>query len=107
FGNALDNAIEAAEQIPNPDERMIFLRVERQGAFARIYVENTCLGTVELVAGMPQTSKDDERFHGFGLKSIRMIVDRLGGNMVITPHEGVFSLSILLPTGNRPGQVAH
>lgn len=107
FGNALDNAIEAAEQLPNPDERMIFLRVERQGAFARIYVENTCLGTVELVDGMPQTSKDDERFHGFGLKSIRMIVDRLGGNMVITPHEGVFSLSILLPTGNRPGQVAH
>ena len=86
---------------------MIFLRVERQGAFARIYVENTCLGTVELVDGMPQTSKDDERYHGFGLKSIRMIVDRLGGNMVITPTEGRFSLSILLPIVMPDGQVAH
>ena len=97
FGNALDNAIEAAEKLPNPEDRMIYLRVERQGAFARIYVENTCLGTVELVDGMPQTSKDDERYHGFGLKSIRMIVDRLGGNMVVTPAEGTFILSILLP----------
>ncbi len=107
FGNALDNAIEAAEKLPNPEDRMIYLRVERQGAFARIYVENTCLGTVELVDGMPQTSKDDERYHGFGLKSIRMIVDRLGGNMVITPTEGRFSLSILLPIVMPDGQVAH
>lgn len=97
FGNALDNAIEAAEQIPDPEKRMIFLRVERQGAFARIFLENTCEGTVELVDGMPQTSKEDDRYHGFGLKSIRMIVDRLGGNMIIIPEDGRFSLSILLP----------
>ena len=76
---------------------MIFLRVERQGAFARIFLENTCEGTVELVDGMPQTSKEDDRYHGFGLKSIRMIVDRLGGNMIIIPEDGRFSLSILLP----------
>lgn len=97
FGNALDNAIEATEQIPDPEKRMIFLRVERQGAFARIFLENTCEGTVELVDGMPQTSKEDDRYHGFGLKSIRMIVDRLGGNMIIIPEDGRFSLSILLP----------
>ena len=107
FGNALDNAIEATEQLPDPDDRMIFLRVERQGAFARIFLENTCAGTVELVDGLPTTSKDDDRFHGFGLKSIQMIVDRLGGNMVITPTEGRFSLSILLPIVMPDGQVAH
>ena len=107
FGNALDNAIEAAEKLPIPEDRMIFLRVERQGAFARINLENTCEGTVELVDGLPATSKDDERYHGFGLKSIRMIVDRLGGNMVITPTEGRFSLSILLPIVMPDGQVAH
>ena len=61
----------------------------------------------ELVDGLPATSKDDERYHGFGLKSIRMIVDRLGGNMVITPTEGRFSLSILLPIVMPDGQVAH
>ena len=107
FGNALDNAIEATEQLPDPDDRMIFLRVERQGAFARIFLENTCAGTVELVDGLPTTSKDDDRFHGFGLKSIQMIVDRLGGNMVITPAEGRFSLSILLPAGVPAVQAAH
>lgn len=97
FGNALDNAIEAAEQLPDPEERMISLHVMRQGSFARISVENTCAGSVELRDGFPATSKDDERYHGFGLKSIAMIVDRLGGNMVITPGDGHFSLAILIP----------
>lgn len=106
FGNALDNAIEAAEQLENPDERMISLHVERQGAFARITVENTCKGTVELKKGLPETSKDDDRYHGFGLKSIQMIVERLGGNMVISPEDGYFTLSILLPC-TTPVQAAH
>lgn len=97
FGNALDNAIEAAEQLDDPEDRMISLHVGRQGAFARISVENTCAGRVELVDGFPLTSKDDSGYHGFGLKSIAMIVDRLGGNMVITPSDGHFSLAILIP----------
>lgn len=102
FGNALDNAIEATEQLPDPEERMISLHVGRQGSFARIGVENTCAGSVELRDGFPATSKDDERYHGFGLKSIAMIVDRLGGNMVITPGSGHFSLAILIPCAAEP-----
>ncbi|RVU96932.1 GHKL domain-containing protein [Coriobacteriales bacterium OH1046] len=97
FGNALDNAIEATERLSDPEERMISLHVVRQGSFARISVENTCAGSVELRDGFPATSKDDGSYHGFGLKSIAMIVDRLGGNMVITPGNGHFSLAILIP----------
>lgn len=102
FGNALDNAIEAAERLDDPEDRMISLRVERQGAFTRICVENTCAGSVALVGGLPATSKSDAGYHGFGLKSIQMIVERLGGNMVITPREGLFTLSILLPRRSEP-----
>ena len=99
FGNALDNAIEACAKLPDPDDRLISLHVERQGSLARIDVQNTCSGTVELTDGLPATSKDDANYHGFGLKSIQMVVERLGGNMVITPGEGTFSLSIILPVG--------
>ena len=98
FGNALDNAIEACAKLPNPDDRLISLRVERQGSLARIDVENTCEGTVELVDGLPVTTKDDVNYHGFGVRSIQMVVERHGGNMVITPGDGSFLLSILLPT---------
>ena len=99
FGNALDNAIEATEQVADPDNRLVGLRVERRGPFVRITVENTCARTAELVDGLPATTKDDPNYHGFGLKSIRMIVERLGGNMTIEQGEGVFALHILLPAG--------
>ena len=99
FGNALDNAIEATEQVADPDNRLVSLRVGRRGSFVRISVENTCARTAELVDGLPATTKDDPNYHGFGLKSIRMIVERLGGNMTIEQGEGVFALHILLPAG--------
>ena len=97
FGNALDNAIEAAEQLDDPEERMVNLRVERQGSMVRIHVENTCKARVTLVDGLPETTKDDPSYHGFGLKSIRMIVERHGGSMVVSPTDHSFTLSILLP----------
>jgi len=99
FGNALDNAIEATEQVSDPDNRLVSLRVERRGTFVRISVENTCAHMAELVDGLPATTKDDPSYHGFGLKSIRMIVERLGGNMTIEQREGSFALHILLPAG--------
>ena len=97
FGNALDNAIEAAEQIEDPNERMVSLRVERQGSLVRIFVENSCVTKVDVGDGLPQTTKDDPNYHGFGLKSIQMIVDKYGGNMVVTPSDRSFMLSIILP----------
>lgn len=43
------------------------------------------------------TTKTDPASHGYGVKSIRMIVDALDGDMVITTEDGVFELGIVLP----------
>lgn len=97
LGNALDNAIEAATAVSDPDARLVSLRVERQGDLARVIVENSCVGCVELGGdGLPHTTKADEAYHGFGLRSIRRIVEKYHGNMVIDAAEGRFSLSLLL-----------
>ena len=100
LGNAVDNAIEAAEKVEEPDGRLVSLRVGRQGSLVYVSVENSCAGSVELEDGLPRTTKGDSRYHGFGLRSIRMIVEKYGGNMTIDASEGFFSLTMLLPLPN-------
>ena len=41
------------------------------------------------------TTKDNKDFHGFGMKSIKMIVDKYHGDMNITKRNDIFSLNIL------------
>ncbi len=100
LGNALDNAIEAAEKVPAGAARVVSLKVWRQGGFACVDVENSCEGNVALVDGLPPTSKGDAEYHGYGLKSVRAIAESYGGHLSITPGEGHFSLRILLPVAD-------
>lgn len=56
------------------------------------------MGTVELGEdGLPATSKDDPDYHSFGLRSIRDVVARHGGNVTLDAEDGRFSLTVLLP----------
>ena len=97
LGNALDNAIEAAGQVADPERRCIHLRAARQGNMVSVCVENLYDGSVTFENGLPQTSKADKRYHGFGMKSIRMIVEKYQGALDVQARDGAFVLSILLP----------
>ena len=95
--NILDNAIEAVTRLPEPEQRSISLTVRREGDFVSIREDNFFAGELELVDGLPRTSKGDERNHGFGLRSIRRCVGEHGGEMTLRADGGIFSLSILVP----------
>lgn len=97
FGNILDNAIESVRQIEDAEKRVINLDVRTSGDLLRIQEENYFSGTLRFEDGLPITTKADRDQHGFGMKSIRLIVDKYGGEMEITARDGVFSLNILLP----------
>ncbi len=43
------------------------------------------------------TTKDDKRYHGFGMKSIELIVHKYGGELTCRAEGGIFRLSILMP----------
>lgn len=96
FGNALDNAIESVEKIASLDKRLIHVSVTRQKSFVRIRVENCYEGEIRFVGGLPSTKKD-VRYHGYGMKSIRSIVEKYGGSMTVKAQDGWFELRILLP----------
>ena len=98
FGNALDNAIEAVERMADPERRSIGLVVRRTGDMVSIHVENYFDGNISFGGeGLPNTRKPDEANHGFGVRSMRMIAESLGGSLTCRTQEDVFHLDALIP----------
>lgn len=96
FGNMLDNAIEYEAELP-PDKRFIHLSVRPASQMLVIHVENHFEGRVQLRDGLPLTTKGDKAGHGYGMRSIRRIVDKYGGNLEISTEDQLFQVDIVLP----------
>lgn len=100
FGNLLDNAIESVQKIGEENKRVINLDVRGAESFLRIQVENYYCGEVVFKDKFPVTTKKDTDFHGFGFRSIQMVVDKYGGIMQIHTCDDIFSVNILIPLQN-------
>lgn len=97
MGNALDNAIEAACRIGDRDRRSIGLTVKRSRGFVSVCVRNSYAGEVKFDGDLPRTSKNDALNHGFGMKSMKAIAERYGGQLSVSAEDGVFTLGVLFP----------
>ena len=98
FGNALDNAIRAVQNISDENRRVIGLNVCRVRQFVTIRVNNcyeTLLSFSE--SGLPLTTKQDKDNHGLGLKSIRFIAEKYHGTISVHPEGDMFNLNIMIP----------
>ena len=96
FGNALENAIEYEEQLPE-EKRLIHLSVSEQKGFVLIQVENYFEGTLTMNGDFPATSKGDKAYHGFGVKSISRTAEKYGGTMTCKVREQWFEVRVLIP----------
>ncbi len=96
FGNALDNAIEAVREL-EPSKRNIGIYVKREGHMVSVHVENCFARPLTMVDGLPQTTKKDKEYHGFGMVSIRNIVEKYGGIMTVKTVKNTFNLNIIFP----------
>lgn len=101
FGNILDNAIEAVERLEDPEKRLISLDVRARDHFLFISQENYFAGSLMMEQGLPVTMKEDKRFHGFGMQSIRMLTEKYGGDLQIRADGGLYRLSVMLPVTER------
>jgi hypothetical protein len=61
-----------------------------------IQEENYCTDNLTFVKGLPVTTKKDTLNHGFGMKSISLIVKKYNGNMSILTEDHIFHLNIVL-----------
>ena len=91
LGNALDNAMEAAEQA---EDKSVTLRCRVEKGLFMLRLENAYAGN--LPPGL-STTKADKASHGFGLAGMREIAERLGGSLEVRAADGRFQLVVCLP----------
>lgn len=97
LGNALDNAMEAVEKFKHQEKRQIDVMIYRQQNFLVMNIINPIKGNLVYEEELPVSTKGDNRFHGFGLKSMRYIVKKYDGFLNVSEEDGCFSLKILIP----------
>jgi sensor histidine kinase regulating citrate/malate metabolism len=94
MGNLVENAIQAVTHLEG-DDRLVNVRI---GVLARetlvISIYNAYHGRIALDKNELPVS--DKKGHGIGLRSVKNIVERYNGSMVIETHNGIFNVSILM-----------
>ena len=97
FGNALDNAIESIKDYQDQGMRFIDVQVYTEQQFLIIHISNPLRGPLTFENGLPVSTKPNNGYHGFGLKSIRHTVEQYEGHLTVKEEDGCFRLRILIP----------
>ena len=100
FGNILENAIESVSKLTNESDRIISIKVQEKASMLIITCDNYYNGTLNFADGLPISSKEDNDYHGFGLKSIKRIAKKYGGTLTINTDE-MFHLIVVIPVQNN------
>nr|WP_325307332.1 ATP-binding protein [uncultured Oscillibacter sp.] len=90
LGNLLDNAIEAARQVPDPSGRTVTLTIRRIHQMLVIKVENSFAGAPVQEKGELKTTKTEGGLHGWGLKSAQTAAEKYDGMVQASVSGEVF-----------------
>ena len=96
IGNAMDNAIESCQQIPEPERRRIHLHTAVQGNAVILTVRNTFAQKPDLRDGLPASTKGDAANPGYGLRNMRYLAEQYGGVLSCRIEGEEFVLNVLL-----------
>ncbi len=98
LANLLDNAITAAEQIPEEAKRHIFVRMQCTPTVSYLYIENSTALPVQIKNNRVITRQSELSGHGFGIQNITTILERCHAIYAFEYHQGdsVFSFSTQL-----------
>ena len=97
FGNALDNAVEYVSSLKEVEKRVISVSVWAQNGLVMIQIENPCEEHIHFEGDLPGSTKEKDGYHGYGLKSIRNIAEKYGGQMTVHRERGMFILRLSFP----------
>lgn len=97
FGNVLDNSVEAVRKLTEPGMKSIGMTIENREGLVFVSIYNYYEGDLDIVEGLPLSTKTTDRaYHGYGLKSVRMVARKYGGDVTVSADGGIFNLSIRL-----------
>lgn len=99
FDNALLNAIEAVLKINDKEKRIINFYLKKTMGQISVMIENYYdkKQPIRFDKELPVTSKTDKLHHGFGIKSIKSIIEKHCGTLKIEIKEDIFRLILMLP----------
>ncbi len=95
LGNLLDNAIEAAEQCL-PENRLIEVKITSFDGKLIIQVANSIKHSVLNGNKELKSTKSDLSEHGFGVKSIRLIVKKYQGSVKYFEDDNLLNCRVIL-----------
>ena len=91
FGNLLDNAIEACDNVEN--DRKIIVKIGAYHEMISIRMENNCTN-VKWKNGIPISQKGQNR--GMGLLNVRRSIEKYDGSIKLKEEDGIFIVDIFL-----------
>ena len=97
LGNIIDNAVEALQHVTDPDLKVISLVCREDAGCPIIEESNYYTGELVFKDGIPSTRKQDSSRHGFGVRSIRYIVEQYGGVLSLKTVDNMFFLEVRFP----------
>ncbi|MDD4850495.1 MAG: ATP-binding protein, partial [Gemmiger sp.] len=103
FAEAIENAIDAVSTIAEPEQRFIDVQVYRHQNFLVVNITNPLKGPLEMVDGLPVSTKPSHVTGGWGVRAMQDITKKYGGILSTEANNGVFVLHVVIP---RPAEQA-
>ena len=102
LGNALDNAIEAVEQIDDPKQKIVSLLIRVHNNQIVIVVKNKVRENVD--TEKLKTAKKNPEQHGFGILSIKELVKKYNGEVSFSCADKIFRVYITMSNKSVGGE---
>lgn len=94
LGNLLDNAVEAARKVVNPDDRYISISIITADNSLIINIENS---SERMTDRDFKTDKKNILLHGYGISNVKMISEKYGGVFTIERREYSCEATLIFP----------
>lgn len=99
LGNAIDNAVEATQRVEK--DRMIDVFITLKNNIIVIKIKNSVVDTVDV--NNLNSTKPDRANHGFGIMSMKQLVDKYDGELLFSCEDFCFTTDIIM--SNLPASI--
>lgn len=96
LSNLLDNAIEACQRNQNAENKWVNITIRKVNAMLIFKIENGNEVMPQIKNSHLVTAKEDERFHGWGLRSVESAIEKYEGVMQHTIEKNKFQVVVTL-----------
>ena len=94
FGNLIDNALQAVSLVP--ENKFIDLALHYSKGMMLIKVSNPFINEIKKSGDKVITTKKDKKNHGYGLTSVKEVVEKYNGTIDIIPENNIFTVTVVL-----------